>query len=158
AAMVTFEQQTERIVKSLFQDITSEDECDCRSLETDSGGEGDCPEVFDAVVIASRLKQMGDRCNMDFERVSSEALAEVLKGKVEKFEAAVDSISRSWSNQNPELGYERAFLCVSVKLVMYLVKKIPALVHPSHLIRAINGNSQVRRYIEAQGGWVRMWR
>lgn len=39
---------------------------------------------FDPVVIASRLRQMGDRCNMDFERVSSEALAEVLKGKVRR--------------------------------------------------------------------------
>lgn len=37
---------------------------------------------FDPVVVASRLRQMGDQCNMDFERVSSEALAEVLKGKV----------------------------------------------------------------------------
>ena len=38
--------------------------------------------TFDPVVIASRLRQMGDQCNMDFERVSSEALAEVLNGKV----------------------------------------------------------------------------
>ncbi|NXG84291.1 B2L15 protein, partial [Stercorarius parasiticus] len=123
---------------------------------------------FDAAVIASRLRQMGDRCNMDFERVSSEALAEVLKGEklklpsrwlqMEKFGAAVDSLSRSWSDRNPELVYERAFLCVSAKLLMYLFKKVPAMVDPSYVIRAINGNSQVRNYIEAHGGWVRMRR
>lgn len=77
---------------------------------------------------------------------------------MEKFGAAVDSLSRSWSDRNPELAYERAFLCVSAKLLMYLLKKVPAMVHPSYLIRAINGNSQVRNYIEAHGGWVRMRR
>ncbi|XP_009871497.1 PREDICTED: bcl-2-like protein 15, partial [Apaloderma vittatum] len=72
---------------------------------------------------------------------------------VEKFGAAVDSLSRSWRDQNPELVYEAAFLCVSVKLIMYLAKKAPAMVYPSLLTRVINGNSQVRSYIEHRGGW-----
>ncbi|NXV39870.1 B2L15 protein, partial [Rissa tridactyla] len=166
AAMATFEKQTECVVNALFSDLLGDDESDCRNLETDS--EGDDLKTFDAAVIASRLRQMGDRCNMDFEHISSEALAEVLKGEklkllsrclqMEKFGAAVDSLSRSWSDQNPELVYESAFLCVSAKLLMYLLKKVPAMVHPSYLIRAINGNSQVRNYIEAHGGWVRMRR
>ncbi|NWQ87151.1 B2L15 protein, partial [Burhinus bistriatus] len=160
AAMATFEKQTECIVEALFLDLVSEDESDCRSLETDSGepvqAAGQLPAGFDPYVIASRLRRMGDQCNMDFERVSSEALAEVLKGKMERFGGAVDSLSRSWTDRNPELVYERVFLSVSVKLLMHVAKKVPAVVHPSHLIRAINGNSQVRNYIEAHGGWVRM--
>ncbi|NXU22338.1 B2L15 protein, partial [Thalassarche chlororhynchos] len=157
--MATFEEQTERIVEALFSDL-GEDGSDCRSLETDSGepvqSAGEPPTQFDPVVIASRLRRMGDQCNMDFERVSSEALAEVLKGKMEKFGAAVDSLSRSWSDRNPELVYERAFLSVSVKLLMHVAKKVPAMVHPNQLINVINGNSQVKSYIEACGGWVRM--
>uniref|UniRef100_A0A663LK91 BCL2 like 15 n=1 Tax=Athene cunicularia TaxID=194338 RepID=A0A663LK91_ATHCN len=102
--------------------------------------------TFDPTVIASRLRLMGDRCNMDFERVSSEAL-------VEKFAAAVDSLSKRWRDQNPELVYESAFLSVAVKLVMHIAKKVPALVHPTQLIEVINGNPRVRNYIEAQGGW-----
>lgn len=43
---------------------------------------GELPSDFDPVIIASRLRQIGDQCNMDFERVSSQALAEVLTGKV----------------------------------------------------------------------------
>ncbi|NXT49690.1 B2L15 protein, partial [Pluvianellus socialis] len=164
AAMVTFEKQTEFIVEALFSDLTSEDESSCWSLETDSGGKAySCETTFDPVVIASRLRRMGDRCNMDFERVSSkEVLAEVLNGKLpsrclqmEKFGAAVETLSRSWSGQNPGLDYERVFLSVSVKLLMYVAKKIPAAVHPRHLIRVINGNPQVKNYIEAHGGWVR---
>ncbi|NXY92006.1 B2L15 protein, partial [Alcedo cyanopectus] len=125
------------------------------------------PTTFDPVVIASRLRQMGDQCNLDFERVSSEPLAEVLRGKknlkllscclqVEKFGAAVDSLIRRWSDQNPQLGYERACLCVSVKLVMYLIQKVPAMRHSNQLTEVINGNSQVRKYIEDHGGWVRV--
>ncbi|KFQ52194.1 Bcl-2-like 15, partial [Pelecanus crispus] len=111
---------------------------------------------FDPVVVASRLRQIGDRCNMDFEKVSSEALAEVLEGKMEKFGAAVDSLSRSWCVQNPELVYERAFLSISVKLLTHVAKKVPAMVCTSQLTKTINGNLQVRSYIEACGGWVRM--
>ncbi|KFW72672.1 Bcl-2-like 15, partial [Pygoscelis adeliae] len=142
------EEQTECIVEALFSDLSD---------PVQSAGEP--PTRFDPVVVASRLRQMGDQCNMDFEKcnmISSEALAEVLKGKMEKFGAAVESLSRSWSNQNPELVYERVFLSVSVKLLMHVAKKIPSVVQPRQLINAINGNSQVRSYIEACGGWVRM--
>ncbi|NXL42234.1 B2L15 protein, partial [Podilymbus podiceps] len=170
AAMATFEQQTVCVVEALFSDLLGEDESSCRSLEADSGepvqSAGESLTRFDPVVIASRLRRMGDQCNLDFEKVSSKALAEVLKGKVkctfkgpgliEKFGAAVDCLIRRWSDQNPELVYERAFLSVSVKLLMYVAKKIPAMVHPSQLTELINGNSQVRNYIEACGGWVRM--
>ncbi|NXG63331.1 B2L15 protein, partial [Hemiprocne comata] len=195
-AMTTFEEQTECIVEALFSDLFSEDETQCRSLETDGGGSvqaaAEPPAKFDPVLVASRLRQMGDQCNLDFERVSSEDLVEVLNGKVkckcrnlteywilsqdlfitlsfikklkllsqflqmEKFEAAVHSLSRSWRAQNPQMAYEIAFLSVSVKLLMHVAKKVPAMVRPSQLVQVINGNSQVRSYIEACGGWVRV--
>ncbi|NXY50734.1 B2L15 protein, partial [Ceuthmochares aereus] len=171
AVMGTFEEQTECVVEALFFDLLGEEESSFRSLETDSGGQlllaEEPPATFDPIEIARRLRQMGDQCNMDFERVSSEALADVLKGKLklgslrlqmERFGTAVDSLSRSWSDQHPELVYEKAFLCVSVKLLMYLAKKIPTMVHPSQFVSVINGNPQVRSYIEACGGWVRMGR
>ncbi|KAM9185206.1 bcl-2-like protein 15 [Mergus octosetaceus] len=155
--MTTFEEQTEHVVNALYYDLLHGDEIDNRCLQTDSGGPvpfaGELPSDFDPVIIASRLRQIGDQCNMDFERVSSQALAEVLTGKMEKFGAAVDSLSRSWSDQNPEMVYERAFLSVSVKLMMHILKKVPSMFHPSQLITVINGNAQVKNYIEAHGGW-----
>ncbi|NXV91240.1 B2L15 protein, partial [Calonectris borealis] len=160
AEMATFEEQTKCVVEALFSDLLGEEGTDCRNLETDSEEPaqpaGEPPIPFDPVVVASRLRRMGDQCNVDFERVSSEPLAEVLKGKTEKFGAAVDSLIRSWSDQNPELVYETAFLSVSVKLLTHVAKKGLAMVHPNQLINMINGNSQVRSYIEACGGWVRM--
>uniref|UniRef100_A0A8C4K0W4 BCL2 like 15 n=1 Tax=Dromaius novaehollandiae TaxID=8790 RepID=A0A8C4K0W4_DRONO len=120
-------------------------------LESEQSAE-ETPSNFDPVVIASRLRSIGDECNIDFEN-SSQVVAEVLKGKIEKFEAAVDSLSRRWSNQNPELCYERAFLTISVKLAMCIAKKVPAVVHHIPLVELINGNSRVRSYIESCGGW-----
>ncbi|NXI53381.1 B2L15 protein, partial [Chloroceryle aenea] len=158
-AMVPFEKQTACVVEALLSDLLGQDESSCRSLETDSESVGsavELPTTFDPVVIASRLRQMGDQCNLDFEKVSSELLAEVLKGKVEKFGAAVDFLGKAWSDQNPELVYERAFLCVSVKLAMYLIKKVPVMKCFNQLTEVINGNSQVRKYIEDHGGWVRI--
>ncbi|NXN18444.1 B2L15 protein, partial [Indicator maculatus] len=168
--MATFEEQTACVVQALFSDLFDEEEIDCRNLEIDSGEPAECtggpPLPFDTRVVASRLRQMGDQCNLDFERVSSEPLAEVLQGKklklpsqflqVEKFGAAVESLIRRWNDQNPELVYERAFLSVCVKLVKLVGEKVPGMLDPSLLIREINGNSQVRNYIEARGGWVRM--
>ncbi|NXX79197.1 B2L15 protein, partial [Urocolius indicus] len=167
AAMVTFEEQTACIVEALFCDLT-EDDTDCRSLETDSGvvPQSGLPNTFDPVLVASCLRRIAERCNVDFERVSSQPLAEVLQGKklrlpsrclqTEKFGAAVESISRSWSKQNPELSYEIAFLSVSVKLLMYVVNETSFMIRPNQVTDAINGNAQVRNYIEARGGWVRM--
>ncbi|NXX42102.1 B2L15 protein, partial [Tricholaema leucomelas] len=170
AAMATFEVQTACVVQALFSDLFDEEEIDCRSLETDSAGPARCtadpPLPFDTRVVASRLRQMGDQCNLDFERVSSEPLAAVLQGKkfrlpspclqVEKFGAAVESAIRRWNDQNPELLYERAFLCVCVKLVKFIGEKVPGVLDPTLLIREINGNARVRNYIEAHGGWVRI--
>ncbi|NWV01807.1 B2L15 protein, partial [Upupa epops] len=169
AAMATFEEQTAFVAEALLSELfSSEDVSSCRNLETDSASmvsARELPTTFDPVIIASRLRRIGDQCNLEFEKVSSESLAEVLKGKltlpsqslqVEKFGAAVESISRTWSNQNSELTYERAFLSVSVKLLEYIAKKVPAIVNPSHLTQVINGNTQVRAYIERLGGWVRM--
>uniref|UniRef100_A0A8C2U621 BCL2 like 15 n=1 Tax=Coturnix japonica TaxID=93934 RepID=A0A8C2U621_COTJA len=145
AAMRSFEEQTACIVEALFDDLLNEDGAHFRSLQTDSGE----PSDFDPVIIASRLRQIGDQCNMDFERISSQILRDV-----EKFGAAVDSLCKRWSDQNPELVYERAFLSVSVKLMMFILKKGAANFNPGHLVKAINENTQVKNYIEARGGWV----
>ncbi|XP_010117255.1 PREDICTED: bcl-2-like protein 15, partial [Chlamydotis macqueenii] len=106
--MATFEEQTACVVEALFSDLLGEDESDYRSLETDSGGPvpsaGQPPTRFDPVVVASRLRQMGDQCNMDFERVSSEALTEVLMGKVKR---AVSSPACSLSAGQPCAGEQQ---------------------------------------------------
>ncbi|XP_030417628.1 bcl-2-like protein 15 isoform X3 [Gopherus evgoodei] len=154
----TFEEQTECIVEALLSDLLGEDEGFApRSLETDSFAEShagaEASSSFDSVIIASRLRRLGDQYNEDLEHPAQRIIAEVAKGKVEEFGVMVDSLSKSWSSLNPELGYERAFLAVSVKLLAYLSRKVPAVARRIQLVELINGNREVRGYIETHGGW-----
>ncbi|TFK04249.1 Zona pellucida sperm-binding protein 3 [Platysternon megacephalum] len=161
----TFEEQTECIVEALLSDLLGEDEWAAfRSLETDSFAEShtecelsagaEASSTFDSVIIASRLRRLGDQYNEDLEQSAQRIIAEVAKGKVEEFGVMVDSLSKTWSSLNPELGYERAFLAVSVKLLAYLSRKVPAVARRIRLVELINGNREVRGYIETRGGWV----
>ncbi|KAM9149102.1 bcl-2-like protein 15 [Pangshura tecta] len=159
----TFEEQTECIVKALLSDLLGEDEgFASRSLETDSFPVSDAERepsagassTFDSVIIASRLRRLGDQYNENLEQSAQRVIAEVAKGKVEEFGIMVDSLSKSWSSLNPELGYERAFLAVSVKLLAYLSQKVPAVARRIQLVELINGNREVRGYIETRGGWL----
>uniref|UniRef100_A0A8C8SH49 BCL2 like 15 n=1 Tax=Pelusios castaneus TaxID=367368 RepID=A0A8C8SH49_9SAUR len=160
----SFEEQTECIVGALLADLLGQDESIAfRSLETDSSDVFDAElrscatagvsSTFDPAIIASRLRRLGDLYNEDLKEPAQRVVAEMVKGKVEEFGATVDSLSKSWSSLNPELGYERAFLAVSVKLLMYLAQKVPAVVTQIQLVELINGNHEVRGYIENQGGW-----
>ncbi|XP_065259456.1 bcl-2-like protein 15 isoform X1 [Emys orbicularis] len=173
----TFEEQTECIVEALLSDLLGEDEwLASRSLETDSFAEShagctpfscslsavlegelsagaEASSTFDSVIIASRLRRLGDQYNEDLEQPAQRVIAEMAKGKVEEFGVMVDSLSKSWSSLNPGLGYERAFLAVSVKLLAYLSRKVPAVARRIQLVELINGNREVRGYIETRGGW-----
>nr|XP_005294966.1 bcl-2-like protein 15 isoform X2 [Chrysemys picta bellii] len=160
----TFEEQTECIVEALLSDLLGEDEWFAsRSLETDSFAEShaeheasapaESSSTFDSVIIASRLRRLGDQYNEDLEQPARRVIAEMAKGKVEEFGVMVDSLSKSWSSLNPGLGYERAFLAVSVKLLAYLSRKVPAVARQIQLVELINGNREVRGYIETRGGW-----
>ncbi|XP_074833811.1 bcl-2-like protein 15 isoform X2 [Carettochelys insculpta] len=153
-----FEEQTECIVEALLSDILGEDGSPAfRTLETDSTAAScaaaNASSTFDPAIIASRLRRLGDQYNEDLEQPAQCTIVGVAKGKVEEFGALVDSLSKSWSSRNPELGYERAFLAVSVKLLAYLAQKVPDVVRQLRLAELINGNREVRGYIQTHGGW-----
>lgn len=62
----------------------------------------------------------------------------------------MESISKNFIQQNPELAFEKACLVVSVKLCTYLAGKVASV--NTLLTEFFNGN--LRDYIEEQGGWV----
>lgn len=72
-----------------------------------------------------------------------------LCSQLKKFRETTEQLSR-----NSGLEYEQSFLAVAVKLFQCLVQNAPAVVVPDLLIQTINGNPEVRGYIERQGGWV----
>nr|XP_056700826.1 bcl-2-like protein 15 [Euleptes europaea] len=155
---MTFEEQTEKIVKALLSDFLEEKPPICLPLISQPANvpeeaAGGATSTFDPVTIASRLEHIGDHINRDLNPHVHVLAAEMVEGKVVKFGEMVESISKEWSSHVPGLEYERAFLAVSVRLFKGLVEKIPSVASATLLIGLINGNAHVRSYIEEHGGW-----
>ncbi|XP_054836987.1 bcl-2-like protein 15 [Eublepharis macularius] len=156
---MTFEEQTEKIVEVLLSDFLEEKlQIECRGLDSQpanvtEAAAGDTSSIFDPVIIASRLQEIGDQYNKDLTQHVHMLAAEMVEGKLEKFGEMVESLSKEWCSYNPGLEYERAFLAVSVRLFKYLVRKVSSVAQSALLTGLINGNAQVRVYIEEHGGW-----
>ncbi|XP_044303466.1 bcl-2-like protein 15 isoform X2 [Varanus komodoensis] len=156
---MTFEEQTEQIVKALLFDISEDSQNGCRSLELSAGSELECDAVaektattFNPEVIAKTLQRLGDQYNEDLEKPVQMIIAEKNK-EVMKFREMADSLSKTWS-RSQGLEYERAFLVVTVKLFICLAQRAPSLRNKTELFtQTINENPEVRNYIEKQGGW-----
>ncbi|KAJ6657950.1 hypothetical protein lerEdw1_001740 [Lerista edwardsae] len=107
--------------------------------------------TFDPVAIAHHLQKVADKYNVDLNEPVRNIIAETANKQVEKFGETVESLIKTWPNPY-ELPYEKAFLVLSVKLFVHLAQKVSNIA-PNLLTRAINGNPEVRQYIESQGGW-----
>ncbi|KAH0618944.1 hypothetical protein JD844_018518 [Phrynosoma platyrhinos] len=146
---LTFEEQTEQIVKALLyecDDSCVQFEATFRALpwrDADSSASS-----FDPEAIARRLQHIGDQYNVDVES-HVEKIIEERSNMLEKFKEAAELLSR-----NSGLQYEYGYVILSVNMFRCLARKARAIVQPDLLIRAINDNHRVRDYIERQGGWV----
>nr|XP_034978830.1 bcl-2-like protein 15 isoform X1 [Zootoca vivipara] len=177
--LMTFEEQVEQIAEALLADFPGQkSETEFRVLSV--CGEGPCPSLFasatsetrdeaqqsqrqishfqaehraassfDPAPIADTLRRLGDQFNADLERPARE----VIEAEGRKFKENVETLSKTWTIQNPELEYERAFLIVAVKLFRYIAKKAHSVAQPRLFTEAIDAAPEVRRYIERQGGW-----
>ncbi|CAI5777842.1 Uncharacterized protein PODLI_1B036327 [Podarcis lilfordi] len=128
---------------------TRDEDLKHKSLFTFFQGGGGAASPFDPVPIANTLRRLGDQFNADLERPAQE----IIEAEGRKFKENVESLSKTWTIQNPELEYEKAFLVVAVKLFRYIAKKAHGVAQPRLLTEAINAAPEVRHYIERQGGW-----
>ncbi|XP_033008887.1 bcl-2-like protein 15 isoform X2 [Lacerta agilis] len=152
---MTFEEQVEQIAEALLADFPGQtSQTEFRGLSNQCAsvclqGEGSAASPFDPAAIANTLRHLGDQFNADFERPAQE----VIEAEGRKFKENVETLSKTWTIQNPELEYEKAFLLVAVKLFIYIAKKAHDVAQPRLLTEAINAAPEVQHYVERQGGW-----
>ncbi|XP_026530937.1 bcl-2-like protein 15 [Notechis scutatus] len=160
---VTFEEQTEQIVEALFTKFCSKKlqvtgRCLQLQSETPAHEQGSS-STFNPVDIADSLKSLGDKYNAEIESHVQAVIAEESVRKIEKFGEVAESLSRIWISQNPGLEPEKVFLAAAVKLFVKFMKKTHGDEGQINILtETINGNPEVRGYIERQGGWGNLGR
>ncbi|XP_008407519.1 uncharacterized protein LOC103464902 [Poecilia reticulata] len=144
--------QTESVVYYLLAD---EDECD-RSYGDVESDSKEAPGDFDPVIIADRLRTIGDALNKDqsftkaikdlTEAVTEEAVATV-------FEQSVETLCETYVSREAALAPELQLIHASVALGLYLKKNSPALKDKVRNAMSNFLNSRVSRWVAQQGGW-----
>ncbi|XP_058032912.1 bcl-2-like protein 15 [Ahaetulla prasina] len=180
---VTFEEQTKQIAEELFTTLYSRKQYPLQarkmiiiedleltryrtwtSVPADSelirhraqasGPAVDSASSFDPVDIAMLLGSIRDQYKTEMEGQVQAVIAEESITTIKKCGEVAESLSRNWISQTPGLEPERAFLAVAVKLFEKLINETHGDKGQINILtETINGNPEVRSYIERQGGW-----
>ncbi|KAI1893126.1 hypothetical protein AGOR_G00140700 [Albula goreensis] len=141
--------QTYRIVLCLFDDQYAENRGFANDLQTD----GDDDDSFDPVIIADKLREIGDEIQETVIWKFKNDLQNAARGQVEKvFSSAVDTLCKSWVTEG-EVAPEKHLLKASVMLGLYVKKNCPDMVTAVQSAMTTFLNTRVAPWVAQQGGW-----
>ncbi|XP_029429984.1 bcl-2-like protein 15 [Rhinatrema bivittatum] len=158
--MRPFEEQTECIVKALLAELLGEnEEASFRQLQSDSlGGNESDEDTFDPQLIATQLRDMGDRINKEIKEHMKQLTQDWGNEKVVlDFPEACTTISNTWTARHPEAASEMSLLSVTVALVKYVVNRAPQLREKVASAMTTFINSKLTSHIQSLGGWEHLY-
>ncbi|XP_031682969.1 uncharacterized protein LOC116374427 [Oncorhynchus kisutch] len=144
------EQQTFDIISCFFEE---EQNPVCnrkvyRDIESDGPGDDD---EFDPVVIADKLRELGDDFDVKFIQPHIRKLQQAVADKVvEEFARTVDSLCAA---QRAEVAPEMQLLRASMALGLYVKKTCPDLRATIQSCMTAFINTRLAGWITQQGGW-----
>nr|XP_046168088.1 bcl-2-like protein 2 [Oncorhynchus gorbuscha] len=144
------EQQTFDIISCFFEE---EQNPVCfrkvyRDIESDGPGDDD---GFDPVVIADKLRELGDDFDVKFIQPHIRKLQQAVADKaVEEFARTVDSLCAA---QRAEVAPEMQLLKASMALGLYVKKTCPDLRATIQSCMTAFINTRLAGWITQQGGW-----
>ncbi|XP_055774015.1 bcl-2-like protein 2 isoform X2 [Salvelinus fontinalis] len=144
------EQQTFDIISCFFEEEQNRI-CNRKvygSIESDGPGDGD---GFDPVVIADKLRELGDDFDVKFIQPHIRKLRQAVADKaVEEFARSVDSLCAA---QGAEVAPEMQLLRASMALGLYVKKTCPDLRATIQSCMTAFINTRLAGWINQQGGW-----
>ncbi|KAM4740174.1 bcl-2-like protein 15 [Anableps anableps] len=145
--------QTELV---MFYLLADKDEIDARMLDA-SSVEPDCSEdSFDPVIIADRLRSIGDALNEDikFKTALKDLAQEATNKTLESvFSRGVETLCESYASKGSEVAPELQLIKASVTLGLYMKKISPDLKDKVKDAMTVFLNNRVSAWVAQQGGW-----
>ncbi|XP_066559765.1 bcl-2-like protein 15 [Amia ocellicauda] len=151
------EQQTLLIVHFLFEEPTESNRCLMRDegMVADSTDDSD---TFDPVLIAEKLRTLGDDYNEKvikphMDKFVKEARTAAVDKVTEAFCSTVDSMGQVWAAESGSIRQEKYLLKATVMLGLYASKNCPNLSRPIQAAVTQFLNTRLGSWISGQGGW-----
>ncbi|KAJ8370270.1 hypothetical protein SKAU_G00102980 [Synaphobranchus kaupii] len=150
------QQQTYDIIHCLF-DPSPESSDFKTSKDIQSDGEDDGDDSFDAVIIADKLRELGDALDDQVVSQFKNALATASLKQVETaFSKTVDMMCKTWVSERGEVVTEKHLLRASVTLGLYVKRNCPQMISAIQGVMATFLNTHVTPWVSQQGGWDRV--
>uniref|UniRef100_W5MXP7 BCL2 like 15 n=1 Tax=Lepisosteus oculatus TaxID=7918 RepID=W5MXP7_LEPOC len=154
-----FKQQTSSVIQCLFEEPVLKAKSLVFEDTVVADGVGDEEDSFDPVIIADKLRQLGDDYNEKvikphMDKFLNQARSAAAEQAALAFSDAVESLCKSWPSEGAEVRQEKYLLKASVTVGLYAYKKCPNLSETIQNVLTQFVETRLGSWIVQQGGWV----
>ncbi|KAG5837768.1 uncharacterized protein LOC135234938 isoform X2 [Anguilla rostrata] len=149
------QQQTYEIIHCLFDQSPENSDKTSQDIETDCPDDDD--DSFDPVIIADKLREVGDELDEQVIHQFKNALKSSSQMQVEAvFRKTAEMLCHTWMSERGEVAMEKHLLRATVMLGLYVKRNCPRMIPSIQGVMATFLNTRVTLWVSQQGGWDRV--